>query len=77
MHVEIGVGLTGQSTQRGPIVMGWPELPSSWPLRQSLHMSVAFDCIQLAASHQGARAIYSAYTCMRGVLKAQPSGLAA
>ena len=37
--------------------MGWPELQSSWPLRQSLKILQLSIAIQLAALHRGARAI--------------------
>ena len=61
--LALGVGLVlswlGSQFERDPVVLGWPELQSSWPLRQSLKILQLSIAIQLAASHRGARAIDS------------------
>ena len=49
--------MTSSQFERDPIVLGWPGLLSSWPLRQSLKILQLSIAIQLAASHRGARAI--------------------
>ena len=53
----VRVGLTWQSIQKDSLVLEWPELPDPTPIIKKVTIATSnCTCIQLAASHRGARA---------------------